>query len=70
MKAENQLNVAEYTLTDDDLAARWGFKKTVLQVNRTRGKNPPYLKIFGKCRYRLADVEAFERAALRNKNAA
>lgn len=61
-----KFDITEYTLTDHDLAARWGKKLSTIRCLRTRKKSPPYLKLHATVRYRLADIEAFEQSCLRN----
>lgn len=65
----SKIDVSEYSITDDDLCARWNISKAVLQLNRHRGKSPPHLKLFWKVRYRLQDIEEFEQRCLKNTSA-
>lgn len=49
-------------LTDGQLAQRWQLARGTLANQRSQGRGPDYLKICGRVRYRLSDVEAYERA--------
>ena len=51
-------------LTPRELAARWGISTKTLANQRCAGGGPPFLKLQGPVRYRLADVEAYEAARL------
>ena len=52
-------------LTEQEAAARLRVTVKALQAWRGRGGGPPFIKM-GRCvRYRLEDLEAFVRAALR-----
>jgi hypothetical protein len=51
-------------LTPDDLASRWQVHPGSLANARSAGVGVPFIKIGARVRYRLADVEAFEAAAL------
>ena len=53
-------------LTQDELAARWRISERTLDRWRALGTGPAWLKLNGRVRYRLEDVEAFERLRLRN----
>jgi hypothetical protein len=44
------------------LARRWGLSPSTLERWRHRRKGPPHLKIGGRVRYRLQDIEDFEAA--------
>ena len=48
------------------LARRWGLSHRTLERWRHDGGGPAYLKIGGRVVYRLADIEAYEAAQLRN----
>ena len=54
-------------LTEKMLADRWVCSVARLQLWRTVGEGPPYLKIVGKVLYRLKDIEAYEEASLVRK---
>lgn len=47
------------------LAKRWDVDPRTLQRWRSVGKGPVFLRIEGRIRYSLADIEAFEEAAHR-----
>lgn len=47
-------------LTQYDLAKRWAMSPRSLERWRWMGKGPHFLKIGGKCVYRLTDIEAYE----------
>ena len=49
-------------LTPRQLAERWGISTKTLANLRCAGGGPPFLKLRGAVRYRLADVEAYEAA--------
>jgi hypothetical protein len=52
-------------LTPAELSQRWGFTRGSLANMRSRGHGPAFLNLNGRTvRYRRADVEAFEKAAL------
>jgi hypothetical protein len=47
------------------LARRWAISPRTLERWRWLGQGPRYLKLGGRCVYRLEDIEAFEAAQLR-----
>jgi hypothetical protein len=49
-------------LTDAQLAARWQLSRGTLANQRSQGRGPAYLKLAGRIRYRLSDIEAYEQA--------
>ena len=49
-------------LTDVQLAARWQLSRGTLANQRSQGRGPAYLKLAGRVRYRLSDIEAYEQA--------
>lgn len=49
-----------FLLTERDLARRWQVAEKTLRNARVSGTLVPYVKIGRLCRYRLADVLAFE----------
>jgi hypothetical protein len=50
-------------LTEKDLAARWNLTTRTLQMQRRDGEGPVFLQIGERSvRYRLEDVEAYEKA--------
>lgn len=51
------------------LARRWGLSPSTLERWRHRRQGPPHLKIGGRVRYRLQDIEAFEAARVEQGNA-
>ena len=51
------------------LARRWGLSPSTLERWRHKRKGPPHLKIGGRVRYRLQDVEAFEASRVGHTNA-
>ena len=51
----------EKLLTEKDLANRWGLTIVTIQRNRRSKNNLPYIRISGRIRYRLSDVEDYER---------
>ena len=52
-------------MTQRDLARRWAMSERTLESWRWLGHGPRYLKLGGRCVYRLEDVEAYEEAQLR-----
>jgi len=49
-------------LTDAQLAARWQLSRGTLANQRSQGRGSAYLKLAGRIRYRLSDIEAYEQA--------
>jgi len=47
-------------LRQRDLAQRWGFSPRTLEKWRWQGEGPRFVKIGGRIRYRIEDVEAWE----------
>lgn len=47
-------------LRECDVAARWNMSTRTLQRWRTEQFGPPFIRLFGSIRYRLADIIAFE----------
>jgi len=60
----------EKHLRQKDLAARWHISPRTLERWRWMGGGPRFLKVGGRVVYRLEDVEAYERAQVRQKAAA
>lgn len=57
-----------YILDSAGLGFRWNKTRRAVEAHRLRGLNhPPYFKIGKAVRYRLSDIEAFERANLIGK---
>ncbi len=52
-------------LNQIDLSRRWRISHRTLERWRWLKQGPAYLRVGGAIRYRLADVEAFEAAQLR-----
>ena len=52
-------------LTQSELALRWNKSEATIERYRADGKGPHYLKIGGKCLYRLEDIEEYELSCLR-----
>jgi predicted site-specific integrase-resolvase len=52
-------------LTPHELAERWQVSERTLNRWRDLGTGPAWLKLNGRIRYRLEDVDAFERLRLR-----
>ena len=57
------------TLTQNELAQRWGLSPRTLEQWRWRGIGPRFLKLGGRVAYRLVDVEEFEAARLHENTA-
>ncbi|MBM3536054.1 MAG: DNA-binding protein [Alphaproteobacteria bacterium] len=53
-------------LNQAELARRWALNHRTLERWRWMGCGPRYLKIGGRVVYRLADIETYEAAQLRN----
>ena len=53
-------------LRESALAERWNLSTRTLQRNRSEGLGPPFIRLFGSIRYRLADVIAYEESHMRN----
>ena len=53
-------------LSGKRVARRWAVSHRTLERWRWMGCGPRYLKIGGRVVYRLADIEAYEAAQLRN----
>jgi predicted site-specific integrase-resolvase len=52
-------------LMSAELGRRWRVSQRTLDRWREHGKGPAWLSLNGRIRYRLEDVEAFERSRLR-----
>jgi predicted site-specific integrase-resolvase len=52
-------------LDQKDLARRWGMSPRTLERWRLIGFGPVFLKLGKKVKYRIEDIEAFERTQLR-----
>jgi hypothetical protein len=55
----------ETCLNQTELAARWKISPRTLERWRWINEGPQFLKIGGRVIYRLKDIEAFEREALK-----
>lgn len=55
----------ETCLNQTELAARWKISPRTLERWRWIDEGPQFLKVGGRVIYRLEDVEAFEREALK-----
>jgi len=51
-------------LGQKELARRWSLSHRTLERWRSHGDGPPFLKLNGRCLYRIEDIEAFEQARL------
>lgn len=51
-------------LTDRELAARWKVGRSTLAGHRATKTGCPFVTLGGSIRYRLADVEEYERQSL------
>lgn len=52
-------------LNQVDVARRWGLSPRTLERWRCTSEGPPFLKIGGRCVYRLEDIEEFEERRVR-----
>jgi hypothetical protein len=52
-------------LGQKELARRWNLSHRTLERWRSHGDGPRFLKLNGRCLYRLEDVELFEQARLK-----
>ncbi len=57
-------------ITQGQLADRWGISRSSLERWRVEGIGPAFLKIGAKVRYRLEDIEAYERSSIRKSTSA
>jgi hypothetical protein len=53
-------------LSQSELATRWRMSMRTLERWRWLGEGPCFIKLGGRVVYRLADIEAFEAAKLRD----
>ncbi len=53
-------------MTQTELAERWRISEATLERWRTEAYEPVFLKLGNQVRYRVQDVEAFEKVALRS----
>jgi len=53
-------------LTPCELANRWKMQSKTLSQWRWNGKGPMYIKMGGNIRYRLCDIEEFEKLKVRH----
>ncbi len=54
-------------LNQIELADYWKISERTLERWRRRGEGPPYLKLGGRCVYRMTDIEAYEEQVLRGE---
>src|SRR5215207_5065254 len=57
-------------LTDAQLAVRWQLSRGTLANQRSQGRGLAYLKLAGRVRYRLSDIEAYEQAGFVSRESA
>lgn len=57
-------------LCQKELARRWNLSHRTLERWRSRGGGPRFLKLNGRCLYRIEDIEAFEKDRIRASTAA
>ena len=50
-----------------ELAARWNISPRTLERWRWSGEGPRFIKLGGRVVYRLDDIEAYERAQVRDR---
>ncbi len=53
-------------ITSDELASRWSIDSKTLANWRHKKQGPPYVKIEGCIRYKLQDIEKYERNNIKN----
>ena len=53
-------------LTPEILAKRWSISLSTVARWRSEGMGPAFLKLRGHVRYRLEDIESFERQTLQS----
>ena len=63
-----QLAASERLLNQIELADRWRLSERTLERWRWQKQGPPFLKIGGRVRYPLSEIEAFEAAHLHLKS--
>jgi predicted site-specific integrase-resolvase len=61
-----ETKMRETCLNQIELAARWKISHRTLERWRWTGDGPSFIKLGGRVIYRLEDVEAFEREALKD----
>lgn len=49
-------------MTTEEVASRWGIKPETLKAWRHYGRGPKFVKIGRSVRYKLKDVEVFEKS--------
>lgn len=59
----------ESFLTAKQLSQRWCISPSTLERWRWLGVGLPYIKVGGRIRYRLADIQAYERGRLKTNAA-
>lgn len=59
----------ESFLTAKQLSQRWCISPSTLERWRWLGVGLPYIKVGGRIRYRLADIQAYERDRLKTNAA-
>ena len=64
-KVDKEINVNINHLSQKQLANRWNLSEACLERWRVTGIGPIFLKLGGRIRYRLEDIEAFEKNILR-----
>jgi hypothetical protein len=52
-------------LGQKELARRWSLSHRTLERWRSQGGGPSFLKLNGRCLYRIEDIELFEQARLK-----
>lgn len=51
-------------ISPNELAQRWLISEATLERWRSQRKGPQFLRLGGQMRYRLVDVESYERARM------
>lgn len=59
--------MADDLLTQNQLDQRWALSERTLERWRTIGEGPVYVKLGSAVRYRLTDIESFEKAGTQTR---
>jgi hypothetical protein len=56
-------------LGQKELARRWNLSHRTLERWRSKGGGPQFIRLLGRCLYRIEDIERFEQERLRDSTA-